>query len=75
MQTVTLLFFIFLGVAVISFLLCVNNMLKAVKSIKDHGDFKVDESIMVHVVSYVVVILSGIGATITGVIWIIQQFK
>jgi hypothetical protein len=64
-----LAFFICLGVAVVGTIVAIANMIRAVK-----GGLS-SNKMVVHILAGSMYALGGIGALITGIIWLVQYFS
>lgn len=79
-MAISTLFFIFLGAALIGFIIAAINVLSAFKCFgKDSRSRNDNRSLsnifVVHILAGIFYVIGGLGAFITGIVWLVQAIK
>lgn len=73
-MTVSTLFFIFIGILIIGVIGALLNFLRVTRD-PFNSDSGFSSVFFWHVILALLCSLSGLGALISGVVWVVQQFK
>ena len=75
-MNIPLLFFIFLAIAVVSFIIAMVNILTATKKVFDSDMWSLThKAISIHLIAGLFYVLGGIGAIGFGIAWIVTYLK
>ena len=69
------LFFIFLAVTVLGFIAAIVNMACAVKNFGNSGMDGMKSTVIIHFIAGFFYVIGGLGATITGIMWLVMFLK
>lgn len=73
-MAISTLFFIFLGAALVGFIVAALNMLSAFKQFGSGGR-SISSIFGVHILAGIFYVIGGLGAFITGIVWLVQAIK
>jgi hypothetical protein len=80
---IPILFFIFLSIAVVSFITALINLLLGARRIQNmawNADFRdsngtISKTFLIHIICAIFYVISSIGTAILGIAWIVQAIK